>query len=1582
MADVDELILQIGANATNAISSLSILQNKLRNLARDIGTASSAANSMNKAFIVMNRVSNIDSSKINRVASSIVKLKNASTVVDTSGLSDMANQLKTFESIDVKSNGVASLANALARLSGVKEFDNDSLKKLHEGVSKFAEMDNVSNGITNLVSALARLSKIDMGGFNPDTFKVIVESVTQLANMDEVSNGVNRLVNSIAKLANAGNAAKVSAENIRPLGTALREVVKGFSSSGGIPALFNKGMSGNISASVNQFVGALANLANAGDKVGITAQQLSELQAALTSFIEHMATLPEVNQNLALFVSGLGQLASSGTKAGKAGSVLNKIGDDTKKTGLNLQELGKIADKVLSKIRSVFSSIATKISSLARTIASKIGIIGDSSKSLFSVSDGIKSVIGGLIGFRGLSGVFNWTKEAVSMGAAITEIDHIVENVFSENMIGYVDKWAKEAITQFGIAEHSAKQYAGVLSAMFQASSVDVESAGKMAMELTGLAGDLSAFFNIDTETAFNKIRSGMAGMVRPLRDLGIDLTAATLQEYALSQGITKSYRSMTQAEKVMLRYRYLMSATTTQQNDFYKTSQSLANSMRTLRAYAAAVTTQIGVGFASAIRHVVVMLNTLMKHLLSAATAFATFMQTIFGKYKGGASGMVTDLSSIAEDMDDAGDAASSGLGSAADSAKKIKKDLSVLPFDELNQLNKDADSSGSGNGSGDGGGSAIGIGLDDMFDLQDQIESSTLPDAISEWGRRIKKAFNLQDWQKLGNELAWGINQGIDKVYAIFNSGTIEEKVVPFIQKFTQTLNSLTSSIHWGDMGIALGTGVNTLFTILNEAIGDYNFSNLGANVAFFLNGAIDKIDFGSIGEFMGQKFMIIWDFLDSAVHKFRWDKLGLQFAEGIKSLNDYINLSTVAETLSGFINGIFTALKEFAENTPWDKIVDNIVGGITTFIRTTNWQANGEALGTFLRKLCDALVKIAKTTPWRELGEGIATMLSELPWGEILATLADVIVTALGGLLKGLCSKPEGAIAVAIITGLEAISIAGKLGGFVNKVGRAVEGADWGGLSSIFKKIFTKGIEEGSEAAATAAKIGGSGTSSSIGAGAGSIGAVGGTLALGGGLIAAAGTAYEFGKFLDKAEGGNGILSKTAANLEGIATQLLNTGAISGEQTTKVYDYVESMESVGASYSETMRGTMAILAETGLSTDQMRDALERLRAEGYITNQEFNVLIAAFNSTQKSGQVAQQAYHDTGVAAQQMSNTTSQVATETKKNNEVTFGSVSELASWVQKQWNDTSTNVQKNSDKANTSVTKSLGGINQAYAEATKKILAENGTQMTSVSETLSRMQADQEKHTQKTKEQSEQQYKNQSDALSKTTSAYENTRITTSNLMAMLTNDIIAKTGNAATVFTNNFTNGFDQIAKSFQNTAKSIGNELDIVSSQMYQAGRELSLNLQKGLNSVYVSFPNIKLPHVGWWWNTFDFGGTWFNIPSFYVQWYKSGGLFMGGEGQIVGLAEGGKDEAVLPLENKKAMSRIANAIVDSNSGLGINSQQIADAVAVGVSTAMMNNNNNSNQMLYVEVKTENDEVLARAVTRGQQKIEQRFNR
>ena len=108
-------------------------------------------------------------------------------------------------------------------------------------------------------------------------------------------------------------------------------------------------------------------------------------------------------------------------------------------------------------------------------------------------------------------------------------------------------------------------------------------------------------------------------------------------------------------------------------------------------------------------------------------------------------------------------------------------------------------------------------------------------------------------------------------------------------------------------------------------------------------------------------------------------------------------------------------------------------------------------------------------------------------------------------------------------------------------------------------------------------------------------------------------------------------------------------------------------------------------------------------------------------------------------------------------------------------------------------------------------------------------------------------------------------------------------------------------------------------------------------------------------------------------------VNWYKAGGLF--GVPSVIGVGEAGK-EAVLPLENKRTMSMIADSIMSRAPQGSLDQQTIENAVAKGVAMAMMNNQQNPiNVTCYAELKTEDNEVLARAVTKGQKSIDRRLH-
>ncbi len=172
---------------------------------------------------------------------------------------------------------------------------------------------------------------------------------------------------------------------------------------------------------------------------------------------------------------------------------------------------------------------------------------------------------------------------AIELASSLNEVQNVVDVTFGQNA-GQINAWAQSAIRNFGISELQAKQFTSQIGAMMKSSGIAGQELVDMSTNLAGLAGDFASFYNLPIEEAFDKIRAGIAGETEPLRRLGINMTVANLQAFALSRGITKSWQSMTQAEQTQLRYAFLMQQSADAQGDFNRTLQnSFANQKRVL---------------------------------------------------------------------------------------------------------------------------------------------------------------------------------------------------------------------------------------------------------------------------------------------------------------------------------------------------------------------------------------------------------------------------------------------------------------------------------------------------------------------------------------------------------------------------------------------------------------------------------------------------------------------------------------------------------------------------------------------------------------------------------------------------------------------------------------------------------------------------------------------------------------------------------------------------------------------------------------------------------------------------------------
>lgn len=175
-----------------------------------------------------------------------------------------------------------------------------------------------------------------------------------------------------------------------------------------------------------------------------------------------------------------------------------------------------------------------------------------------------------------------FASESIDVASSLNEVQNVVDVTFGKDS-GKIDRWAKTANRSFGLTELQAKKFTSTLGAMMKSSGLAGDSVADMSMELAGLTADMSSFYNLDYDVAFEKIRSGISGETEPLKQLGINMSVANLEAFALAKGIEKSYSSMSQAEQVQLRYNYLMQATADAQGDFSRTSEGYANSVRIL---------------------------------------------------------------------------------------------------------------------------------------------------------------------------------------------------------------------------------------------------------------------------------------------------------------------------------------------------------------------------------------------------------------------------------------------------------------------------------------------------------------------------------------------------------------------------------------------------------------------------------------------------------------------------------------------------------------------------------------------------------------------------------------------------------------------------------------------------------------------------------------------------------------------------------------------------------------------------------------------------------------------------------------
>lgn len=858
------------------------------------------------------------------------------------------------------------------------------------------EIEKLSADLDKLFGREERM--IELGKVDTDSFKALERDIQNTINKLEILNNSKPEAMNVTLKENAKNA-KESADALEELKEKVKQLQVPPINEENLEKL--KSMLKKTEEEVERLRVKLANGLTMGNiKESASDKNFQDLSAQISIAEKRAEMLRRKIQDIS--GEGGGKASSSletlSNAIGSFGEVAEKSASIIKKS---LSGISSIASGVFSKITQTASKAAGIIKNIAGNIASSFARIGSSSRGLKTANFNLKNLLKTVLGFKTIKGIFDFGKSAIELGSGITEVENVVDTAF-ENMAGHAYSFASNAKEQFGLSELAAKQYSGTMMAMLKSSGVGQAQAAKMSTTLAGLAGDIASFYNIDTDTAFYKLRSAISGETEPMKQLGVNMNIANLEAFALSRGINKAYKEMTLAEQATLRYNYILAKTTDAQGDFAKTSGSWANQVRLLKLNFESLSAIIGQGLISSILPAIKWLNALISKLMESAKVFRNFMYTLFGKVEGSQGGIVDDLGGISDGMD--------GIGSAAEEAgKKINKNL-LLPIDELNILSDTSDNlSDSLGGMGD-----FDIG---DFDLGDFEDVDTEP--INKWAQAIRDAFLAQDWEELGKTLAELVNAGLRKVYdAIIG---ITPKVEQALKNFAKTFNSFAKWIDWDLLGSTIGAGINLLVKAFNALTGDegINFEQIGKKISAGFRGIVNEVNWKELGDSIGNGFMVAWRLAEGFIENMwridpdtlltGWAETGIAIAETLHGIFERIDFGRIGATLSSAFDGIFNIIQNFnermADSNTWQMIADNISNGLNNAISGIHPVEAAQALGKFVTDLLGTMLSVAESTPWGELGEKIGQFLSNIPWSTIIGQVFGIISSVFGNFFIGL-------------------------------------------------------------------------------------------------------------------------------------------------------------------------------------------------------------------------------------------------------------------------------------------------------------------------------------------------------------------------------------------------------------------------------------------------------------------------------------------------------------------------------------------------------------------------------------------------
>lgn len=686
---------------------------------------------------------------------------------------------------------------------------------------------------------------------------------------------------------------------------------------------------------------------------------------------------------------------------------VNQFIKDAKRVQKATAAEGKKVASSFTKIASSGEKAGKKAGKgLQKGISSGVSAAEGKINGLKGALSGIATAIGGAYIFKK---AFDVGKEAVELASDMQEVQNVVDTAFGD-MAYKAEEFAATSIEQFGMSQLAAKKTSSTYMAMARGMGLAEEDASDMAISLAGLTGDVASFYNISQDEASTKLKSIFTGETESLKDLGVVMTQANLNAFAMANGFGTTIDKMNQAQQTQLRYMYVTQQLSLAQGDFAKTSGSWANQTRILSEQWKQFLSIIGNGLIQALTPAIQALNQFLGVLIQWAQEISQVIAGIFGVETSSAAAGIA-VEGMADGISSAAEAENDLASSTAKAAKEAQKQSAS--FDEMNIMQ--APSSGTSGASGGSASTSV-----PALSLPSAIGANmTVSPNVDRVAESIKQKFQaLSDWFSLTfapSISSWGsafsnLQTPIQTAFLSITgsvSNLWQNTLLPFGQYLTGT---------WiPDIVNTFSTTFAPIFSdVLSVLIEEF-----GLDFAFVCTQIQNLVNDILLPAFEGirQVFSDVCAAISST-----WEEYGAGLLEGFQRFKE-----SLRQIWQSLYDNIFKPIFEGIGNTIswlWDKHLKYLWQNITDFVASVS-EMIMTIWNNFLAPIVDWIVKT--------FGPSIANIINRI--GDVIGTVFAVISDVVGGVIEA-------------FTGLSDF-ITGVFSGNWNKA--------WEGIKKFFKGIW---------------------------------------------------------------------------------------------------------------------------------------------------------------------------------------------------------------------------------------------------------------------------------------------------------------------------------------------------------------------------------------------------------------------------------------------------------------------------------------------------------------------------------------------